>query len=81
MTVESRPTEASQHEELLDAKQVARRLRVHRTTVYRLAQQGHLKAMRLGAGEQRPRGFRCLPSDVDEYLREAQIAFPKSLSG
>lgn len=60
-------------DELLDAKQVAARLRVHIATVYRLADSGRLRAMRLGAGEKRRRGFRCWSSAVDDYLRDSEI--------
>jgi excisionase family DNA binding protein len=61
-------------DELLNAKQVATRLRVHIATVYRLADSGRLRAMRLGVGEKRRRGFRCWASAVDEYMRDSEIA-------
>lgn len=60
-------------DELLDARQVADRLRVHVATVYRLAEAGRLKAMRLGSGEKRRRGFRCWSSAVDAYLADSEI--------
>jgi len=60
-------------DELLDAKQVAERLKVHVATVYRLAESGRLKALRLGSGQQRRRGFRCWASSVDAYLDESTI--------
>ncbi|MFJ6559939.1 helix-turn-helix domain-containing protein [Streptomyces sp. NPDC091412] len=61
-------------DELLTARQVAERLGVHVATVYRLAELGRLKAMRLGSGEKRRRGFRCWASSVDAYLCESEIA-------
>lgn len=67
------PEAASQADELLDAKQVADLLRVHIATVYRLADSGRLRAMRLGSGQKRRRGFRCWASAVDEYLRDSEI--------
>ena len=66
---ESPPTD-----ELLNARQVAERLGVHVATVYRLAETGRLKAMRLGSGEKRRRGFRCWASTVDAYLLDCEIA-------
>lgn len=68
-----RQAPAQAQDELLDAKQVAARLRVHIATVYRLADSGRLTAMRLGAGEKRRRGFRCWASDVDAYLNDSLI--------
>jgi hypothetical protein len=47
---------------------------VHVATVYRLAESGRLKALRLGSGQQRRRGFRCWASSVDAYLDESAIA-------
>lgn len=58
---------ASSSDRLLTAKEVAARLNVHVTTVYRL---GHrLNAQRLGVGERRPRGFRVAESNVDALLQ------------
>lgn len=74
MTADRRVPAVAQADELLNAKQVAERLRVHIATVYRLADSGRLRAMRLGSGEQRRRGFRCWASAVDEYLRDSEIA-------
>lgn len=74
MTTDRPRATASADDELLDAKQIAERMRVHISTVYRLADSGRLKAMRLGAGEQRRRGFRCWKSAVDAYLLESEIA-------
>lgn len=68
------PRRTAGADELLDAKQVAERLRVHVATVYRLADSGRLKAMRLGSGEKRRRGFRCWASAVDAYLADSEIA-------
>lgn len=73
MTTEQTPEAAPQADELLDAKQVAKRLRVHVATVYRLADSGRLKAMRLGSGQLRRRGFRCWASAVDDYLCDSEI--------
>lgn len=74
MNTEQQPPGAAGADELLDAKQVAERLRVHIATVYRLAESGRLKAMRLGVGEKRRRGFRCWASAVDAYLADSEIA-------
>lgn len=74
MTTDRQTPGSSPVDELLDARQVAARLRVHVATVYRLADSGRLKAMRLGSGEKRRRGFRCWSSAVDAYLRESEIA-------
>ena len=74
MTTDHPAPSSPPSDELLDARQVAARLRVHVATVYRLADTGRLKAMRLGSGEKRRRGFRCWASAVDAYLRDCEIA-------
>lgn len=73
MITEDQDLAQAEGDALLDAKQVAARLRVHIATVYRLADSGRLRAMRLGAGEKRRRGFRCWASAVDDYLRDSEI--------
>jgi excisionase family DNA binding protein len=70
---EDRDPAPAQADELLNAKQVAALMKVHVATVYRLADAGHLKAMRLGVGEKRRRGFRCWRSNVEAYLQGSEI--------
>lgn len=73
MNAEDRAPDPEQADELLDAKQVAALMKVHVATVYRLADSGLLKAMRLGKGEKRRRGFRCWASDVHTYMHGSLI--------
>lgn len=73
VNTDRQPPDSSGTDELLNARQVANRLKVHVATVYRLAETGRLKAMRLGSGEKRRRGFRCWSSTVDAYLAESEI--------
>lgn len=58
-------------DELLVAKQVAERLNVHISTVYRLIESGDLRAHRFGGGTQRRRGVRIPASAVEAYLNES----------
>lgn len=74
MNAEDRDPVAVAGDELLEAKQVAALMKVHVATVYRLADSGRLKAMRLGTGEKRRRGFRCWASEVHAYMHGSQIA-------
>lgn len=53
-------------ERFLTAKEVAERLNVHVSTVYRL--RGDLAAQKFGKGEKRARGFRVPESKVTEFL-------------
>ncbi|MEU2789058.1 helix-turn-helix domain-containing protein [Streptomyces sp. NPDC007100] len=55
-------------EQLLDAAEVAARLRVSRSTVYNLVAAGRLPAHRMGGGKIRPRGLRIPESAVLAYL-------------
>lgn len=80
MTTDRPHVAASADDELLDAKQIASRMRVHVSTVYRLADSGRLKAMRLGSGERRRRGFRCWASAVDSYMQESEIALTEEVA-
>lgn len=73
MNAEARDPVAAPGDELLEAKQVAALMKVHVATVYRLADSGRLKAMRLGSGEKRRRGFRCWASEVHAYMHGSQI--------
>lgn len=73
MNVEGRDPTGATADELLEAKQVAALMKVHVATVYRLADSGRLKAMRLGSGEKRRRGFRCWASEVHAYMHGSQI--------
>lgn len=73
MNAEGRDPVPAQDDELMEAKPIAEMLKVHVSTVYRLADSGALRAMRLGKGEKRRRGFRCWRSDVTAYLRDSEI--------
>lgn len=73
MNVQNRDLTSTPADELLEAKQVAELMKVHVATVYRLADSGRLKAMRLGSGEKRRRGFRCWASDVHAYMHGSKI--------
>lgn len=61
-------------EKFLKARDVADRLEVHVSTVYRLADSGRLRAHRLGEGTRRKRGLRIPESAVDELLRQTKNA-------
>lgn len=61
---------------LLRARQVAERLDVHVSTVYRLADSGRLRAHRIGEGRLRKRGLRIPESAVDELLRASLVGQP-----
>ena len=63
---------AAHNEQMLTAKQVAKRLGVHISTVYRL--RGDLHAQKFGKGKVRSRGFRVPESKVDALLRQADAA-------
>lgn len=60
-------------DELLRVSEVAARLRVHVSTVYRLADAGRLQAHALGEGKLRRRGLRIVSSSVEQLLRESRI--------
>lgn len=60
-------------EPMLRAKQVAERLDVHVSTVYRLADSGALRAHRIGEGRLRKRGLRIPASAVEAYLNDSLI--------
>lgn len=64
---------AQPSDELLRARQVAARLSVHVSTVYRLADSGRLRAHRIGEGRLRKRGLRIPESAVSEFLRASEI--------
>ncbi|MFF7411625.1 helix-turn-helix domain-containing protein [Streptomyces lydicus] len=69
------PTEpATPPERLLRAQEVADRLNVHVSTVYRLADSGRLRAHRIGEGRLRKRGLRVPESAVTDYLSASLIA-------
>jgi excisionase family DNA binding protein len=57
----------------LNAMEVARRLRVSRSTVYNLISSGRLTAHRNGGGKVRPRGVRIPESAVEAYLNGSLI--------
>lgn len=80
MNAEGRDPVAAPADELLNAKQVAQLMKVHVATVYRLADSGLLKAMRLGSGEKRRRGFRCWGSDVHAYMHGSQITVEEEVA-
>lgn len=58
---------------LLEAAEVAQRLKVSLTTVYRLARSGELRSHRFGKGKVRPRGLRIPESAVQAYLRASEV--------
>lgn len=63
------PAVNSDGERLLEAAEVAERLRISLTSVYRLVRSGELRSHRFGQGKVRPRGLRIPESAVDERLR------------
>lgn len=66
--------EAAEPDVFLEAREVAGRLKVHVTTVYRLARSGRLRAHHIGQGTIRRRGLRIPESAVAEFLRESAVA-------
>lgn len=73
MTQEQPPVRDVATESMLTARDVARQLNVHVSTVYRLADSGSLKAHRIGGGTKRRRGLRIPESSVVEFLRSSRI--------
>lgn len=69
MNAPTSPASNSEGERLLEASEVAERLRISLTSVYRLARSGDLRSHRFGQGKVRPRGLRIPESAVDERLR------------
>jgi excisionase family DNA binding protein len=67
-------SEAPAIDELLTAEQVAEVLKVHVTTVCRLAKSGRLRAYRVGEGTTSPRGLRIERSAVTAFLAASLIA-------
>lgn len=67
------PATASVDEPLLRAREVAERLNLHVSTIYRLADSGQIRAHRLGEGRLRKRGLRIPESAVTEYLTASKI--------
>ncbi|MFB7647158.1 helix-turn-helix domain-containing protein [Streptomyces sp. NPDC056084] len=61
-------------DEFLTAEQVAAKLKIHVTTVYRLASSGRLKAYRIGEGTTSPRGLRIPRQAYLNFLRSSEIA-------
>lgn len=66
-------TPGSDDERLLEAAEVADRLRISLTSVYRLVRAGELRSHRFGQGKVRPRGLRIPESAVDERLRLSEV--------
>lgn len=66
--------EAAATDVLLKAPEVAQKLQVHVTTIYRLARSGRLRAHHIGQGTIRRRGLRIPESAVVEFLRESAVA-------
>jgi excisionase family DNA binding protein len=60
--------------EFFDAAEVARRLRVSRSTVYNLIASGRLAAHCNGGGKIRPRGLRVPAAAVEAHLTNSLIA-------
>lgn len=71
--------ETSAVDELLTAEEVAEMLKVHVTTVYRLASSGRLKAHRVGEGTKSPRGLRIWRSAFDAFMA-ASLITPEELA-
>lgn len=68
-------------DELLTAEQVAQALKVHVTTVYRLATSGRLRAHRIGEGSTSPRGLRIPRQSVTDFLAATEITLtPEAVS-
>lgn len=67
------PVIAPVDEPMLRAREVAERLRLHVSTIYRLADSGQIRAHRLGEGRLRKRGLRIPESAVIEYLDASLI--------
>lgn len=63
-TATTAPTGESEH--LLEASEVAARLRISLTSVYRLVRSGDLRSHRFGQGKVRPRGLRIPESAVTD---------------
>lgn len=61
-------------EPFLRAQQVADRLNVHVSTIYRLADSGRLRAHRIGEGRLRKRGLRIPESAIAEFLQQTSTA-------
>lgn len=59
---------APNSERMLDAAEVAERLNLSLTAVYRLVRSGTIRSHRHGQGKVRPRGVRIPESAVAEYL-------------
>lgn len=55
---------------MMSLEEVAERLGVHRTTVYRLVMAGELPAAKIG------RQWRIEPDDLERYLRRARMGTP-----
>lgn len=69
MNTVATPAPSGEGERLLEASEVADRLRISLTSVYRLVRSGELRSHRFGQGRVRPRGLRIPESAVDERLR------------
>lgn len=74
LNVTQPPVNGGQPVRLLSAAQVAERLDLSLSAVYRLARSGDLRSHRFGQGKVRPRGLRIPESAVDERLNESVIA-------
>lgn len=68
------------NETFLDVRQVATRLNVSVSTVYRLAKAGQLPSIRHGQGKIRPRGLRVPEAAVTEYLQGSTQAIPEEIA-
>lgn len=77
MCHEASAVEDAPAEPMLRAKQVAERLDIHVSTVYRLADSGALRAHRIGEGRLRKRGLRIPASAVEAYLNDSLITPPE----
>lgn len=68
------------NEPFLVARQVATRLNVSISTVYRLVGANRLPSIRHGQGKIRPRGLRVPEAAVTEYLQGTTPAIPEEIA-
>jgi excisionase family DNA binding protein len=69
----STPSNTLATDDLLRVSEVAKRLDIHVSSVYRLVDSGRLAAHVLGNGKIRRRGIRVLSSSVDQLLKDSVV--------
>lgn len=74
------PTDGEEPPRLLSAAQVAERLDLSLSSVYRLARSGELRSHRMGKGAIRPRGLRIPEHAVEAFLRSSLITPERTAS-